>query len=86
MFRRYGILTLTLRQVEGCTYGNNLAGLPGLGAGERWGNGASHRLNGHDLFLFCLEMFFYQSNVLIRNILDLFFCVFGFIFAEPVFL
>jgi hypothetical protein len=71
MFRRYGMRTLTLRQVgalmpgllpadlrRGSIYGKNLAGLPGRGAGGR-GDGASHKLDGQDLFLLGLEVLFH---------------------------
>jgi hypothetical protein len=43
-------------------------------------------LYGHDLFFFCLEVFLYQRDMFIGNILDLFFCIFGFVFAEAVLL
>jgi hypothetical protein len=54
-------------------YGKNLAGTE---AAER-----SEFLYGHDLFFFCLEVFLYQRDMFVGNILDLFFGVFGFIFA-----
>jgi hypothetical protein len=43
-------------------------------------------LDCQDLFFFCLEMFLYQCDVFVGYILDLFFGVFGFVFAEAVFL
>jgi hypothetical protein len=76
-----GIRILPLRQVEDVqrfVQGKNLAGTE---AAEGVGF-----LYGHDLFFFCLEVFLYQRNMFVGNILDLFFGVFGFVLAEAVFL
>jgi hypothetical protein len=73
MFRRYGMQTLTLRQVGALMSGLLPADLwsaeavfmartlPGYRVWElaEGGDGTSHKLDGHDLFLLGLEVLFY---------------------------
>ena len=53
------------------------------GATMVWASLGLHR---HDLLLFRRQMLFYERDMLVGNVLDLFFGVFGFILAKTVLL
>jgi hypothetical protein len=67
-----------LRMFSVFVYGKNLAGTE---AAEGVGF-----LYGHDVFFLLLEVFLHQRDVLIGYILDLFFGIFGLVFAEAILL